>query len=401
MTQAGRVRLAGRVTPSADRRKTLNAERKIRVAVVFGGQGPEHAISCMGAGTVLAFLDRDRYEVVPVGILPDGRWVLTRDEPERLAISGRTLPSVAAVAGPEAVAGTTEVMPVSAPVASVPGVLAGVDVVLPILHGPFGEDGTIQGLLEMAGVRYVGAGVLASAVSLDKEYMKVVFAARGLPICPYVVVRDRDWPGGPGAGATAAAERKRIYDAIAELGYPVFVKPARGGSSIGTSKANDQAAVTEAIEGARRYDSKVIVERAVDGAEIECAVLEGLDGGPPDTSLPGQLVIAGGEEFYDFEAKYLDQSGSMAIPAPVPPEVIEEIRRMAAVAFEAVSCQGFARVDFFYTREGTVLANEINTIPGMTATSYFPKMWEATGLPLSQLLDRMITTALRRRPGAH
>jgi D-alanine-D-alanine ligase len=404
--------------------------------VVFGGQGPEHAISCMGAGTVLAFLDRDRYEVVPVGILPDGRWVLTRDEPERLAISGRTLPSVAAVAGPETAeaavpsagsaaagaamppAGAEAAVPADrgepkpgyavtpgpaarALVASVPTVLGGVDVVLPILHGPFGEDGTIQGLLEMAGVPYVGAGVLASAVSLDKEYMKLVFAARGLPICPYVVVRDRDWQGGPGAGATATAERKRIYDAIAELGYPVFVKPARGGSSIGTAKANDQAAVTEAIEGARRYDTKVIVERAVDGAEIECAVLEGLDGGPPDTSLPGQLVIAGGEEFYDFEAKYLDPSGSMAIPAPVPPEVIEEIRRMAAVAFEAVSCQGFARVDFFYTREGTILANEINTIPGMTETSYFPKMWEATGLPLSQLLDRMITTALRRRPGAH
>jgi D-alanine-D-alanine ligase len=392
--------------------------------VVFGGQGPEHAISCMGAGTVLAMLDRDRYEVVPVGILPDGRWVLTRDEPERLAISGRTLPSVAAVAGPEdaeapvppaapdvaapvaaggpapghAVAPATAA---AAPVASVPGVLAGVDVVLPILHGPFGEDGTIQGLLEMAGLRYVGAGVLASAVGLDKEYMKLVFAARGLPICPYVVVRDRDWQGGPGAGGTATAERKRIYDAIAELGYPVFVKPARGGSSIGTSKANDQAAVTEAIEGARRYDAKVIVERAVDGAEIECAVLEGLDGGPPDTSLPGQLVIAGGEEFYDFEAKYLDPTGSMAIPAPVPQDVIDEIRRMAGVAFEAVSCQGFARVDFFYTRDGTILVNEINTIPGMTATSYFPKMWEATGLPLPQLLDRMITTALGRRPGAY
>jgi D-alanine-D-alanine ligase len=388
--------------------------------VVFGGQGPEHAISCMGAGTVLAMLDRDRYEVVPVGILPDGRWVLTRDEPERLAISGRTLPSVAAVAGPEdaeapvppaapevaaggpapghAVAPATAA---AAPVASVPGMLAGVDVVLPILHGPFGEDGTIQGLLEMAGLRYVGAGVLASAVGLDKEYMKLVFAARGLPICPYVVVRDRDWQGGPGAGGTATAERKRIYDAIAELGYPVFVKPARGGSSIGTSKANDQAAVTEAIEGARRYDAKVIVERAVDGAEIECAVLEGLDGGPPDTSLPGQLVIAGGEEFYDFEAKYLDPTGSMAIPAPVPQDVIDEIRRMAGVAFEAVSCQGFARVDFFYTRDGTILVNEINTIPGMTATSYFPKMWEATGLPLPRLLDRMITTALRRRPGAH
>src|SRR5690349_18703658 len=374
----------------------------------------------MGAGTVLAMLDRDRYEVVPVGILPDGRWVLTRDEPERLAISGRTLPSVAAVAGPDAAeapapapapdaaAGGPDpghaVAPspaAAAPVASVPGVLAGVDVVLPILHGPFGEDGTIQGLLEMAGLRYVGAGVLASAVGLDKEYMKLVFAARGLPICPYVVVRDRDWQGGPGAGGAATAERKRIYDAIAELGYPVFVKPARGGSSIGTSKANDQAAVTEAIEGARRYDAKVLVERAVDGAEIERAVLEGLDGGPPDTSLPGQLVIAGGEEFYDFEAKYLDPAGSMAIPAPVPQDVIDEIRRMAGVAFEAVSCQGFARVDFFYTRDGTVLVNEINTIPGMTATSYFPKMWGATGLPLPQLLDRMITTALRRRPGAH
>jgi D-alanine-D-alanine ligase len=385
--------------------------------VVFGGQGPEHAISCMGAGTVLAILDRDRYDVVPVGILPDGRWVLTRDEPERLAISGRTLPSVAAVAGPDAAAApvapggpdaaeapghAVEPGPAAAaPVASVPSVLAGVDVVLPILHGPFGEDGTIQGLLEMAGVRYVGAGVLASAVGMDKEYMKLVFAARGLPMCPYVVVRDRDWQGGGGAGGTATAERKRIYDAIAELGYPVFVKPARGGSSIGTAKANDQAAVTEAIEGARRYDAKVIVERAVDGAEIECAVLEGLDGGPPDTSLPGQLVIAGGEEFYDFEAKYLDPTGSMAIPAPVPQDVIDEIRRMAGVAFEAVSCQGFARVDFFYTRDGTVLINEINTIPGMTATSYFPRMWEATGLPLPQLLDRMITTALRRRPGAH
>jgi D-alanine-D-alanine ligase len=405
--------------------------------VVFGGQGPEHPVSCMGAGTVLATLDRDRYEVVPVGILPDGRWVITRDEPERLAISGRTLPSVAAVAGPDAgtgpgeAAGSGETGPggtgpggtgpggtgpggagpggaggaltsaaaAANPVASVPAVLTGVDVVLPILHGPFGEDGTIQGLLEMAGVPYVGAGVLASAVSMDKEYMKLVFAARGLPICRYVVVRDRDWQPPPGAGTAAAAERKRVFDAIAELGFPVFVKPARGGSSIGTSKAHDQAALIEAIEAARRFDLKVIVERAADGVEIECSVLEGLDGGPPDASLPGQLVIEGGEEFYDFEAKYLDPSGHMLIPAPVPAAVTDEIRRMAAVAFDAVSCQGFARVDFFYTRDGTVLVNEINTIPGMTATSYFPKMWEATGLPLPQLLDRMIATALRKRPG--
>jgi D-alanine-D-alanine ligase len=384
--------------------------------VVFGGRGPEHPVSCMGAGTVLAILDRDRYEVVPVGILPDGRWVLTRDEPELLAISGRTLPSVAAVAGPdtgepvtgqdapgtggEAAPGTGTALAPAGPaaVASVPHVLTGVDVVLPILHGPFGEDGTIQGLLEMAGVPYVGAGVLASAVSMDKEYMKLVFTASGLPLCPYVVVRDRDWQPGPGAGTAVATERKRVFDAIAELGFPVFVKPARGGSSIGTSKARDQAALIESIEAARRYDPKVIVERAVDGAEIECSVLEGLDGGPPDTSVPGQLVIEGGEEFYDFEAKYLDPSGSMLIPAPVPAAVTEEIQRMAAVAFDAVSCQGFARVDFFYTPDGTVLINEINTIPGMTATSYFPKMWEATGLPMPQLLDRMIATALRRRP---
>jgi D-alanine-D-alanine ligase len=391
---------------------------------VFGGQGPEHPVSCMGAGTVLTTLDRDRYEVVPIGILPDGRWVLTRDEPERLAISGRTLPSVAAVAGPDPGAGApagaapgeptggqtaagpgTSVSPaaaVASPVASVPQVLAGVDVVMPVLHGPFGEDGTIQGLLEMAGVPYVGAGVLASAVSLDKEYMKLIFTAHGLPIAPYVVVRDRDWQPGPGAGpAAAAAERKRVLDAIAELGFPVFVKPARGGSSIGTSKAHNQAALIESIEAARRYDPKVIVERAVEGAEIECAVLEGLDGAPPDTSLPGQLVIEGGEEFYDFEAKYLDPSGSMQIPAPVPAAVIDEVRRLAAAAFDAVSCQGFARVDFFYAADGTILVNEINTIPGLTATSYFPKMWEATGLPLPQLLDRMIATALRKRPGSH
>lgn len=377
-------------------------QRKIRVAVVFGGQSPEHPISCASGGTVLAQLDRGRYDVVPVGILPDGRWVLTADEPARLAITGRTLPSVAAVARPDPAGGEIEPAGAAASqVTSAGQVLAGVDVVLPVLHGPFGEDGTIQGLLEMAGVPYVGAGVLASAVSMDKEYMKLVFAAHGLPICPYVVVRDRDWQPAAGSGAApaAAAERKRVMDAIDELGYPVFVKPARGGSSIGTSHAGDPAALAAAVENARRYDRKVIVEKAVVGREIECAVLEGLDGAPPDASLPGEIVIAGGEEFYDFEAKYLDASGSMTVPAPIPAAHQAEVRRLAAAAFEAVSCEGFARVDFFYTPDGTIVVNEINTIPGMTATSYFPKMWAATGLPLPQLLDRMITTALGKRPG--
>jgi len=384
----------------------VNKQRKIRVAVVFGGRGPEHAISCASGGTVLASLDRGRYEVIPIGILPDGRWVLTADEPERLAITGTGLPSVEAVAEPGG-----QVLPwggadsgalTTAEPGAIPRVLGDVDVVLPMLHGPFGEDGTIQGLLEMAGIRYVGAGVLASAVSMDKEYMKLIFRAKGLPVGPFVVVRDQDWQ--PPAEAASvpvpvATERKRVLDAIGELGWPVFVKPARGGSSIGTSKADDLASLHEAIETARRYDRKVLVERAITGREVECAVLEGADGGPPDTSLPGQLVVDGGEEFFDFEAKYLDDANRMVIPAPIPAEHLDEVRRLAAAAFEAVSGEGLARVDFFYTPDGEILLNEINTMPGMTAASYFPKMWAATGLSLGDLLDRLVTTALRKRPG--
>jgi D-alanine-D-alanine ligase len=384
----------------------VNQQRKIRVAVVFGGRGPEHAISCASGGTVLAALDRDRYEVIPVGIRPDGRWVLTADEPERLAITEGNLPSVEAVAEPGGQVlpwGSAESGPLTtAEPGAIPRVLGDVDVVLPMLHGPFGEDGTIQGLLEMAGIRYVGAGVLASAVSMDKEYMKLIFKAKGLPVGPFVVVRDRDWqPAGETASGPApvAAERKRVLDAIGELGWPVFVKPARGGSSIGTSKAAGLAGLHEAIETARRYDRKVLVERAIPGREVECAVLEGVDGGPPDTSLPGQLMVDGGEEFFDFEAKYLDDVNNMVIPAPIPAEHLDEVRRLAAAAFEAVSGEGLARVDFFYTPDGEILLNEINTMPGMTAASYFPKMWAAAGLSLPDLLDRLISTALRKQPG--
>jgi D-alanine-D-alanine ligase len=322
--------------------------------------------------------------------------VLTADEPERLAITGGQLPSVEAVAQPGG-----QVLPWTAPGAlattepgAIPGELGEVDVVLPMLHGPFGEDGTMQGLLEMAGVRYVGAGVLASAVSMDKEYMKLIFRAKGLPVGPFVVVRDRDWP--PGAAET---ERKRVLDAIGELGWPLFVKPARGGSSIGTSRADDLAGLYESIETARRYDRKVLVEQAIPGREVECAVLEGLDGAPPDTSMPGQLVVDGGEEFFDFEAKYLDDANRMVIPAPIPADHLEEVRRLAAAAFEAVSGEGLARVDFFYTPDGEIVLNEINTMPGMTAASYFPKMWAASGFSLRELIDRLIATALSKSPG--
>jgi D-alanine-D-alanine ligase len=287
----------------------------------------------------------------------------------------------------------------------IPPLLSEVDVVLPLLHGPWGEDGTIQGLLELAGVPYVGAGVLASAVSMDKEYMKIIFQARGLPVGPHVVVREGDWPPAEDASVLAVGdsaailERKRVLDAIAELGWPLFVKPARGGSSIGTSKASDLAELHASIENARRYDPKVIIEAAIEGSEIECAVLEGPPGGSPDASVPAQLTIDGGEEFYDFEAKYLDQASGVAIPPPIPVEDQQEIRRMAALAFEAVSCEGLARVDFFYTPDGQILINEINTIPGFALTSAFPMMWAATGLGLTELIDRMLQTALRKGTG--
>ncbi len=273
--------------------------------------------------------------------------------------------------------------------------LGEVDLVLPLLHGAYGEDGTLQGLLEMTGTRYAGAGVFASAAGMDKEYMKLILSARGLPVGRYVVVKDRDWRNGLGD----FGERKRVLDEIAELGWPVFVKPARGGSSIGISRVTDPDDLEEAIEAARAYDRKVLAEAAVDGIEVECAVLEGIDGGPPEASVPGQVVVDSRSEFYDFEAKYLAPATAMRIPAPVPLEAAAEIRRIACAAFDAISCEGLARVDFFYTPSGKILVNEINTMPGMTPASGFPMMWAASGLPLPQLVDRILQTALRKRPG--
>jgi len=365
---------------------------KVRVAVVFGGRSTEHAVSCASAGLVLSAIDRDRYDVLPVGIATDGRWVLTSGDPARLALSSSSAPSVEAVALPG-----SEITPrggslqVSAP-GEVPRDLGAVDVVLPLLHGTYGEDGTIQGLLEMTGTRYAGAGVFASAAGMDKEYMKLIIAARGLRVGRYVVVRDRDWSGGGG-------ERKRVLDEIAELGWPVFVKPARGGSSVGITRVTGAADLESAVEAARAHDPKVLVEAAVEGMEVECAVLEGLDGGPPEASVPGQVVVDPGSSFYDFQAKYLAAGTSMRIPAPIPAAAAAEVRRLACSAFEAISCEGLARVDFFYTPAGQVQFNEINTMPGMTPASGFPLMWAATGLPLPQLIDRIIQTALRKRPG--
>jgi D-alanine--D-alanine ligase len=402
----------------------VTEQRKIRVAVVFGGRSTEHAVSCIGAGRVLAAVDPDRYEVVPIGITRAGQWVLADKNPARLAIKAGQLPSVESVALPAAgqaqersdaaldVPGGTAAhgldttwrdtpgLIVTGP-GQVPQILADAEVVLPLLHGAYGEDGTIQGLLELAGIRYAGAGVLASAASMDKEYTKMIFRSHGLPTGAYVVVRDSDWgpAASPWPGHSAGVQRKRVLDEIADLGWPVFVKPARGGSSIGTSKASDTAELHEAIEAARQHDPKVIVEAAIDGVEVECGVLQGADGGPPDTSVPGQIRVTGGQEFYDFEAKYLDAATDVVIPAPIPHERAGQIRQLAAAAFEAMSCEGLARVDFFYTPDGRVIVNEINTMPGLTPTSAFPLMWQATGLPLPQLVDRILQTALRRRLG--
>jgi D-alanine-D-alanine ligase len=385
------------------RESVVEGGRKIRVAVVFGGRGPEHAISCLGGGNVLRAIDRDQYEVIPIGITTDGAWLQVADDPAKLAISSGELPSVAAVAKPDAHVVPWAYQGDSAVVASAPGhiphVLGDVDLVLPVLHGPFGEDGTIQGLLEMAGVPYVGAGVLASAVSMDKEYMKLIFRAKGLPVGPYVVVRPADWPAdGPAAGTPTAAQR-RVAAEVDALGWPLFVKPARGGSSLGTSKAGDPGELAEAIALARQFDPKVLVETAITAREVEVAVLQGLNGAPPDTSLPGELRLDGGEDFYDFQAKYLDAASGMLIPAPIPAEDIQQIRDMAAAVFDAVSAEGLARVDFFYTPERQILVNEINTFPGMSPTSYFQKMWEATGLSFPEVIDRLLQTALARGPG--
>ena len=373
--------------------------RRIRVAVVFGGRGPEHPISCLGGGNVLRVIDRERYEVIPIGITTEGAWLEVADDPAKLAITSGELPTVESVAKPDAHVVPWAYQGDSSVVASAPGhiphVLGEVDVVLPVLHGPYGEDGTIQGLLEMSGVPYVGAGVLASAVSMDKEYMKLIFQAKGLPVGPFVTVKESDWP----ATDTPTSAQSRVAEQIDALGWPLFVKPARGGSSIGTSKASDPAELADAIALARRFDPKVLVEAAVTAREIEVAVLQGLHGAPPDTSLPGELRLDGGEEFYDFEAKYLDQDSGMLIPAPIPSEDMATIRELAGQVFEAVSGEGLARVDFFYTPDRQILVNEINTFPGMSPTSYFQKMWEATGLTFPEVIDRLLETALAKRPG--
>lgn len=362
---------------------------RIRVAVVYGGRSSEHAISCVSAGSILRNLDPARFEVVAVGITPEGAWVLTDAQPDTLAIIDGRLPEVTKASGTELA------------LAADPGrrgqlvsfgqgtgeLLAAVDVVFPVLHGPYGEDGTIQGLLELAGVPYVGAGVLASAAGMDKEFTKKLLASARLPIGDHAVLRPRD--------ETLALEMRE------RLGLPVFVKPARGGSSIGVSRVTAWDQLPEAISQARRHDPKVIVEAAISGRELECGVLEFPDGRVEASAVGEIRVVAaqGGEDgFYDFATKYLEDAAELDVPAKIDDETADTVRALAIRAFQAVDCQGLARVDFFLTEDGPVI-NEINTMPGFTTISMYPRMWAASGVDYPTLLTTMVETALARGTG--
>lgn len=366
--------------------------RRIRVAVVFGGRSSEHAISCVTAGSVLKAIDRGKYDVVPVGIATDGRWVLESDDPERHRITGPgQLPSVDGERATVALARTAEgtALVVSEP-SSPPRALGDVDVVFPLLHGPWGEDGTIQGLLEMTDVRYVGSGVLASAVCMDKAFMKIVLQSAGLPVMPGITITAREW----------ADQADSVHQRCEELGYPLFVKPARGGSSIGIAKAHGRDELAAAVEGALAHDPKVLIEVSAEGArEIECGVLEDVDGSV-EVSLPAEIRITGDHEFYDFEAKYLpEEATQLDVPAVLDEETTLRMQGLAADAFRAVGCEGLARVDFFLMPDGSLVVNELNTMPGFTPLSMFPQMWAATGLPYGDLVDRLLTLALNRDTG--
>lgn len=347
---------------------------RTRVAVIYGGRSSEHAISCVSAGGVMAALDPTRYEVIAIGITADGVWVRESADPSTLAIHDGVLPSVR----------SREPFPMSPE----PGSRIA-DVVFPVLHGPWGEDGTIQGVLELADLPYVGSGVMASAVAMEKVTMKRLLMAAGLPVGPFEVVTDRQWSG----------NRDEVCARVAALGFPVFVKPSRAGSSRGITKVGDAGGLAEAIEEARRNDPLVLVEAAVSSArELECGVLAETDG-TPTASVIGEIVVSGDHEFYDFAAKYIDGSAQLHVPAAIDPDLAERLRALAVRSFEALGCEGLARVDFFVDGAGEVLVNEVNTMPGFTPTSMFPRLWEATDVTYSEIVDRLIADALRRGTG--
>ena len=363
--------------------------KKLRIGVIYGGRSGEHEVSLASAAAVFKNLDPQRYEGVPIKIEKDGRWTLP-SRPPLLASAADVIAAGAEIGEPAPEthlvshpgAETLISIDRTTPLGTASGIT--LDVVFPVLHGPYGEDGTVQGLLELANVAYVGAGVLASAVGMDKAAMKVVFAAHGLPICDYVVLTMREW---------RRDERRAMHTIVDRLGFPVFVKPANLGSSVGVSKAKHATELRAAIELAASFDRKIVVEAAVpDAREIEVAVLGNDD---PEASVPGEIVPS--REFYDYQAKYIDEGSTPLIPAPLTETQTAEVRRLAIEAFKAIDGSGLARVDFLLARDSGVLyLNELNTLPGFTTIGMYAKLWAATGLDFPSLVDRLIELALER-----
>jgi len=355
---------------------------KRRVVLLFGGRSAEHEISVVSALSVFDALDRERYEVVAIGVTRDGRWQLMPSGPPAIAAgASNALPGVERSSG-EQVALDQE--PGAQALVAPDGSRTEIDVVFPVMHGPYGEDGSIQGFLEMAGIPYVGSGVLGSALGMDKAVQKVLFEAAGIPVVDHEVVFEREW-----------AEDPEAVEARAEhLGMPLFVKPAALGSSVGVTKVREPDALRAGLEEAFRYGSKALLEAAVEGGrELECAVLGNDD---PVASTAGEIVPRG-HEFYDYEAKYLDEHGAeLLIPAAIAPQTLEDVQRLSIAAFRAIDAAGLARVDFFLRDDGRLFVNEVNTIPGFTSISMYPKLWEASGVPYAELVDRLIELAIER-----
>ena len=364
-----------------------------RVLLLFGGRSSEHPISCVTAAGVLHAADRQRWDVVPVGVARSGLWSHDELDVASFRLDGDVLPEVPEPEAPVSLRalpdGTVELT------AADGSSLGPVDVVFPLLHGPWGEDGTLQGMFESLGLPYVGCGVLASAVGMDKHFMKVSFQAAGLEVGAWETITARDWARDPEAALARAGA----------LSYPLFVKPARAGSSFGITRVTEPAGLRAAVEEARRFDPKVVVEAGIVGREIECAVLDGHGSAAPRASLPGEIVVAhdeGETQFYDFESKYQDTGTTqLSCPAELPEEEIERLRALAIRAFEAVDGSGLGRCDFFFTPDGRWVVNEINTMPGFTPISMYPAMWERTGLSYDDLISELLDLALERGVGLH
>jgi D-alanine-D-alanine ligase len=351
---------------------------KLRVALVFGGRSSEHEISCVTAGGVLGAIDREKFDVVPIGITKDGIFVPAEDSTEKWALNKEQLPTV------EFEGKTLTFLPNRE--IAINGESAGkIDVVFPVLHGPFGEDGTIQGFFELLDLPYVGNGVLASAAGMDKEFTKALFEAAGVPVTPHVVIRKSKWMRDP----------ETALEAVKVLGSPpLFVKPARAGSSVGVSKVSEMSSFADAVAKAFEEDDKLVVERAVVGREVEVAVLEGRNGEPTRVSVAGEIIVKG-RDFYDFEAKYLDEdSVDLVIPADLTENELQEMQAIARKAFAAIGGEGLSRVDFFLTKNGFIV-NEINTMPGFTRLSMFPSLWKASGIDYKTLITELIELALK------